>query len=99
MAEIKCGFDDTPGHGSGSQLLSTWGPTLLVDIGFDPQWRLAKPPITPAPGISAVQALVDTGAAESCIDDLLASQLGLPIIDNPRKVNTDMALFQLFFEA
>ena len=33
------------------------------------------------PGIKAVQALVDTGACESCIDSLLASQLKLPIVD------------------
>ncbi len=35
----------------------------------------------PTPGIKGIQALVDTGASESCIDNLLAVQLNLPIVD------------------
>jgi hypothetical protein len=56
------------------------GPTLLVDIGFDPNFdpNGKTPPIA---GITGVSALVDTGAAESCIDALLAAQLNLPIVD------------------
>jgi hypothetical protein len=80
MAQTKCGFDSKGGN-SGSNLLTLYGPTLLVDIGFDPTFdfkNLAKPPI---PSIVGVEALVDTGAGESCIDSLLASQLNLPIID------------------
>ena len=32
-------------------------------------------------GISNADALVDTGASESCIDSLLATELGLPVVD------------------
>ena len=67
-------------------MLTSLGPTLLVDIGFDPAY---KPPpagkTRPAPGLTGLVALVDTGAAESCIDSLLAAQLKLPIVDR-RKI-------------
>jgi predicted aspartyl protease len=82
MAEIKCGFDDAPGGAPGKILLALYGPTLFVDIGFDPNFNPAivnGPP--PVPGMKGIQALVDTGATESCIDALLASQLNLPIVD------------------
>ena len=79
MVQIKCGFDSGP-QGSGSELLVLNGPTLLVDIGFDPNYTpTAKG--APAAGIRMLPALVDTGATESCIDNLLASSLKLPIVD------------------
>jgi predicted aspartyl protease len=53
---------------------------LLVDIGFDPAYN-PQGPTVPAPGISGVHALVDTGATESCIDSLLAAQIGLPPVN------------------
>jgi predicted aspartyl protease len=56
------------------------GPTLLVNIGFDSSYRSDETTI-PVPGICDVEALVDTGASESCIDSRLRSSLGLPIID------------------
>jgi predicted aspartyl protease len=55
------------------------GPTLLVDIGFDPGYKFPGPP--PKPAITQVEALVDTGATECCIDTLLAGQLNLPVVD------------------
>jgi len=81
----KCGFDDGV-HGSGADLLASLGPTVLVDIGFDPSYR--PPPATnrPTPGIQVIHALVDTGAGECCIDSLLAAQLQLPVVDR-RKVS------------
>lgn len=79
MAKTKCGFDDGP-SGSGSELLTLLGPTLIVDIGFDPKFN-AKTSMIPTPGIKGIKALVDTGASESCIDNLLAAQLNLPIVD------------------
>jgi hypothetical protein len=79
MPETLCGFNDTP-SASGPDLLATWGPTLLVNIGFDKDWNDQKLTV-PALAIAGVSALVDTGASESCIDDLLATQLNLPIID------------------
>ena len=80
MPSVRCGFDDVPGGASGSDLLSLYGPTLLVDIGFDPNFR-AGVLVPPVAGIQGIHALVDTGASESCIDSLLATQLNLPIVD------------------
>lgn len=79
MAQTNCGFNDGP-KGSGSELLTLLDPTLIVDIGFDPKFRVNRAMI-PTPGIKGVNALVDTGASESCIDNLLAAQLNLPIVD------------------
>ena len=82
MPSVECGFADIPGGAQGAQLLTDHGPTLLVDIGFDPAWNAAAiPPRSPTPGIQGIQALVDTGATECCIDSLLAASLNLPIID------------------
>lgn len=80
MAQAKCGFNSTPDGASGSDLLATFGPTLFVNIGFDTNYR---PDVkrAPTPGVQKIQALVDTGAVESCIDNMLASQLRLPIIN------------------
>ena len=61
-------------------MLTAHGPTLIVNIGFDPTFDAAKPGV-PIPGISGVHALVDTGASQSFIDSMLASQLGLPVVD------------------
>ena len=80
MLNTKCGFNSIPGR-PGSDFLVAYGPTLLVDIGFDPSFNPQKLGTVPVPGIKQVDALVDSGASESCIDNLLASQLGLPIID------------------
>lgn len=82
MVQTKCGFDNSASH-SGSQLLISWGPTLIVDIGFDPTFspeQLLAGKI-PSPGISGLHGLVDTGANECCIDNLLAAQLKLPLVD------------------
>lgn len=76
----KCGFDSQPGGARGEQLLVVYGPTLLVNIGFDPSYK-PKQQVPPVAGIVGLRALVDTGATESCIDSLLATTLGLPIVD------------------
>ena len=56
------------------------GPTLLVQVGFDaafqPGWSVG--PTLPE---DRLQALVDTGATESCIDSHLINLLQLPIVD------------------
>lgn len=75
MPSVRCGFNDVEGGATGSQLLTTYGPTLLVDIGFDPDFEQVDgegPP--PKPDMAGIQALVDTGAGESCIDSALAAQ-------------------------
>ena len=81
MPETLCGFNDVPGGATGQDLLTVWGPTLKVDIGFDANFRAEPPWTPPVPGITGIDALVDTGAGESCIDSLLAGQLNLPIVD------------------
>lgn len=60
--------------------LVEFGPTLLVQIGFDPRFRpgAANPPDLPH---DRFPALVDTGSLESCIDSMLAGALGLPVAD------------------
>lgn len=76
-----CGFTDTP-NGSGSSLLTYIGPTLKVNIGFDENFDPNKKPIViPTAAINDVEALVDTGASMCCIDNLIAAQIGLPIVD------------------
>ena len=99
MAEASCGFKDVPGGAAGSILLVTHGPTILVDIGFDPAYQRTLPAKPPTPGMKGINALVDTGARESCIDSMLAAQLGLPIVDRrtvsgvhgPLEVNMHLA--------
>lgn len=74
MNTTECGFI---GDGA-ANLLVMHGPTLLVDIGFDPAMTAGN---RPALAKTALWALVDTGATESCIDDDLAQELGLPVVD------------------
>lgn len=80
MPSTSCGFDSIPGGASGQTMLVVYGPTLKVDIGFDPAFTASTVGI-PVAAIKDVDALVDTGATESCIDSLLATQLNLPIVD------------------
>jgi predicted aspartyl protease len=80
MPQVDCGFGNSGAQGS--KLLVDLGPTIQVNIGFDPDYIPASdPPIVPVPGVTGIHALVDTGATESCIDNLLAAQLGLPVVD------------------
>lgn len=62
-----------------SQALVALGPTIPVDVGFDPNF---SPGIAGAePAVKAVPALIDTGATLSCIDNKLAEELDLPLMD------------------
>ena len=93
MAIVECGFPlglAVPGQPplEAKAALSTRGSTVLVDIGFDPAFFGDVLPSEPGgrPGptlVPSVQvpALIDTGASESCIDEQLAQQLQLPLID------------------
>jgi hypothetical protein len=81
MAEARCGFEDVRGEAHGSDLLVSFGPTILVDIGFDPSYSPSETVTAPLAGLTAIEALVDTGATTSCIDNLLAVELGLPVVD------------------
>ena len=75
---------------TGRVCLISKGPTIQVEVGFDagffqldPAQRQAA--ITAAhaaaPGPALVEALIDTGASDCCIDEGLAQQLQLPLID------------------
>ena len=80
MPTTKCGFNSNLGGATGAKLLTFYGPTLLVNIGFDPD-HIYPSRTPPEPGITDVIALIDTGASESCIDSILAAQLNLPTVD------------------
>jgi hypothetical protein len=79
MRTTACGFTNL-GSITGSQRLAFYGPTLMVDIGFDPSYH-ASSKSPPNPSAKDVGALVDTGATSSCIDATLAMQLQLPIVN------------------
>lgn len=79
MPSTSCGFETAP-NGLGRQLLVVQGPILQVDIGFDPQYQLQLVN-SPNLALKCAQALVDTGATESCIDSDIAMSLNLPIVD------------------
>jgi hypothetical protein len=80
VVSTLCGFDDGPGV-KGADLLVQFGPTLIVDIGFDTTYRPDGSAGDPTLGMKGVHALVDTGATTSCIDSDLAVSLNLPIVD------------------
>ena len=73
MPTTSCGFENNPG------LLARIGPTLIAQVGYDPNFR---PSAGTRPEISAwpYDALVDTGSAVTCIDIRLANDLNLPIV-------------------
>lgn len=79
MVETLCGFNSSP-QAHGADLLINFGPTVLVDIGFDSSWR-PNASIAPTLAAEKLWALIDTGATTSCIDQMLAASLGLPIVD------------------
>ncbi len=80
MPIADCGFDDTV-QMSGAAALLYNGPTLWVDVGFDPEYKYDENGTGPRSEIMQVPALVDTGATISCIDDALARSLKLPLVD------------------
>jgi predicted aspartyl protease len=76
--DAECGFHHDP---NGADLLAIHGPTILVDIGFDPAYDPKTATTPPVPLIQNMLALVDTGASESFIDNGLAVALQLPVVD------------------
>lgn len=80
MPIADCGFDDSQ-EVSGSELLLRFGPTLFVDIGFDPEYKYGEIGTFPKSAAAQVPALIDTGALVSCIDNSLAQSLALPLVD------------------
>ncbi len=79
MPTTRAGFDDSP-QLTGRDALVLYGPTMYVEIGFDPGFTRGDG-IRPNLPTRQHLALVDTGATTSCIDSTLAINLGLPIAD------------------
>lgn len=79
MPTTRIGFSDSESW-SGQDKLIAFGPTLHVQIGFDPNFHPDLPPLPDLPELE-LPALVDTGATESCIDSALAQKLQLPAVD------------------
>ena len=81
MPEGQCGWLYPEAGGETPQaLLAHFGPTIPVEIGFDPLHRHTS---TTRPNIPRDEhpALVDTGAGTCCIDWRLAEALHLPMVD------------------
>jgi predicted aspartyl protease len=74
MPTVECGFSG----GSGRDDLTGFGPSIRVDIGYDPAWL---PGAIPKADDRNIPALIDTGAQECFIDCDLATRLKLPIRD------------------
>ena len=103
MPTVSCGFGDRPGH-SGRELLVANGPTLLVEVGFDPNYRIDSGERPDIPD-DLLPALVDTGALESFIDAELAQELGLFVAEQGRVAgvggitNADIYMGQIYVPA
>ena len=82
MAITDAGFVDGP-EGSGADLLQRVGPTLIVRVSIGAPHPVLSSPRPPDVGVTVAQvpALIDTGASESCIDQDLADQLALTLVD------------------
>jgi predicted aspartyl protease len=63
-----------------SGILVQVGPTISVIVGHVDA-KAPGPARDATLSSESVEALVDTGATQSCIDDELAKKLGLPVID------------------
>lgn len=77
--------DDAAANISGRDLLITIGPSLSVDVGYDEKFDYATQANVgvnvPDSAAKNLLALVDTGATESCIDETLAENLNLTVVD------------------
>lgn len=80
MPLFDCTFPATQ-ELSSSQLLLRAGPTVLIDVGFDVGFKYGVTIGEPSSTARQIPALIDAGAAESCIDDQFALSIGLPIVD------------------
>ena len=81
MPVTECGFQGSPGVST--LKLIQYGPTLSVQVGFDPSFTIARGSQPHLPGPPRL-AVVDTGATISCIDTELALSLRLPLVGTQR---------------
>ncbi len=92
MPILEAGFVDRRGISNPADYLRRAGPTITVQVGPgvpilpDEQMPIADPTVNPsfAPRMGNYLALLDTGASDSCIDQVLADQLALPLVDRWR---------------
>lgn len=77
MSTANCGFPDVP-EDTRSALLVEVGPSIPVQIGYDPGFDDATESMPMLPP-DLYSALVDTGASGNSIDTALAVQLRLPV--------------------
>ena len=73
MVTASCGFADPDS-------LYWAGPTISVEVGFDPAFN-PRNPVRPTLPSTPWSGLVDTGAIDCCIDSEVAQLLDLPIVD------------------
>lgn len=76
MPILEAGWVDTQTQHWSPQLLQIHGPTANVTVGW-----LVENEEDDSPDAIRAKALIDTGALQSCIDDDLAVQLQLPVVD------------------
>jgi hypothetical protein len=81
MSIVPVGFNRKATMASCPVQLAAFGPTIGVQIGFDPNYDGKNPAAVPAIPSDMRNALIDTGASHSSIDEKLAKQLGLPVVD------------------
>jgi predicted aspartyl protease len=79
MPIVEAGFIDDA-TATGPQWLLGVGPTIQVIVGLHPAAPMGGAEGT-GPASRETFALIDTGATLTCIDDALAQELGLPVID------------------
>ena len=101
MKQIKAGFENTPTTSAAEQL-RVYGPTILVDVGFDPNFDSTNCTGRPAAGAQGVRALIDTGASHVSIDQELAQKLSLPVVEREMifgisgLIEVDVHIVQIF---
>jgi predicted aspartyl protease len=81
MPSIKVGFDRPHTVADCPETLALNGPTMVVQVGFDPAFDAKIPGAQPKLPVDQYQALIDTGASHSSIDANLAKKLNLPVVD------------------
>ena len=84
MPTTRFAFGNSPELPS-PDALALYGPTLRVEIGFDPDFPSGGS-VRPNLPIDRVPALVDTGAEDNYIDSTLANELRLPVLEDRRVI-------------
>ena len=86
MPTTRFAFRNTPERSS-PDALALHGPTLRVEIGFDPDFSSGGSGHPNLP-IEQFPAIVDTGAEENYIDSTLAEELRLPMLQDRQTISS-----------